>query len=80
MLKENMKRPLIVISTSAASNVTSQITPFKEISIIIKEFKKQHPNLANKIVWCANLAAYVSHRPLDITDLNLDAVFISPHN
>ena len=76
-LESNLRSPLIVISTSAASNVTSQNTPLKMVSDAFLDFKHKHPE--TPIVWCADLAAYVPHARLDIEKLKLDAVFISPH-
>lgn len=76
---ENLDNPLIVISTSAASNVTSQLTPLKKISQLIMKIKQEHPTAAHKIIWCVDLAAFASHGTIDINDLRLDAVFISPH-
>jgi len=76
-LEKNTKSPLIVISTSAASNVTSQKTPLKMISDTFRRFKKKYPE--TPIVWAVDLAAYVPHARLDMNALKIDAVFISPH-
>ena len=76
-LEDNVKSPLIVISTSAASNVTSQKTPLNKISQVFLDFKNKNPQ--TPAIWCADLAAYVPHARLDIDQLKLDAIFISPH-
>lgn len=76
-LLTKLDSPLIVISLSAASNVTSQITPLKQISEFIQKFKKN--NKTPPMVWSLDLAAYVPHARLNITELQVDAIFISPH-
>ena len=76
-LEANVQSPLIVISTSAASNVTSQKTPLKLVSDAFFGFKTKYPE--TPIVFCVDLAAYVPHARLDMEKLKIDAVFISPH-
>ena len=76
---ENLDNPLIIISTSAASNVTSQITPLKKISELILKIKQENKKAVQKIIWCVDLAAFASHGTIDISDLKIDAVFISAH-
>lgn len=82
-LKEKLKkltnRPLIVVSTSAASNITSQFSPLDEISLIIQEFKENNANFLGKLIWSVDIAAYASHKKIDIGKLKMDAVFVSPH-
>lgn len=78
-IKKNLERPLIVISVSGASNVTSQETPLASVSQLIKQEKTANNGLKDKLIWCADLAALASHKRIDIRSLEVDAVFISPH-
>ena len=77
-LEDSLESPLIVVSTSAASNVTSQLTPLDKIAEVISEFKKNNNNKP-PIVWSADLAALAPHRRVNMQELKLDAIFISPH-
>ena len=72
-------RPLIIISTSAASNITTQITPLKKISKLYLESKINFPELSNKLIWCIDAAAFCSHSSVDLMDLKNDALFVSTH-
>ena len=68
--------PLIVISTSACSNVTSQLTPLEKLSEVINDIRN---TTLIPIVWGADLAALTPHRRVNMTALRLDAIYISPH-
>ena len=72
-------RPLIVISTSAASNITTQKTPLKGISDVYLNAKKNIPEIKDKIVYCIDVAAFCSHETIDLNNLRPDAIFLSPH-
>lgn len=78
-LNQYKSRPLIIVSTTAASNITSQKTPIVEISDLLKSFKTKNPELSGKVLWSVDLAAYASHNKLDISLLQMDAVFVSIH-
>ena len=82
-LKEKLEifkdRPLIVISISAASNITTQLSPLKKISIIYNDFKLKYPKLKDKLIYAIDVAAYCSHRTLNLSDLTPDGIFISTH-
>lgn len=74
------ERPLVIISTSAASNITTQITPLIGLSELIKEFKSNPEyNYKEKLLWSIDVAAYASHNKIDLEELDPDGVFISPH-
>ena len=70
----------IIVSVSAASNVTSQHTDLSELNILIKRFRKSLTR-TTRFYWIVDAAAYSSHGRLDLrTDLSLcDAVCLSPH-
>lgn len=76
-LLSKLHSPLIVIALSAASNVTSQITPLSQVADFLQKFKQA--NKTPPIIWLLDLAAYVPHARLNITELKVDAVVISPH-
>lgn len=76
-LLSKLQSPLIVIALSAASNVTSQITPLSQVADFLQKFKQN--NKTPPIIWLLDLAAYVPHARLNIAELKVDAVVISPH-
>lgn len=76
-LEKNLQSPLIVVSLSAASNVTGQKTPLKLVSDFMIKQKLKYSNIP--IIWSLDLAAFVPHDRLDIKELKVDAIFISPH-
>ena len=76
---QNAKRSLISVSISAASNVTSQETPLNKVAALIKRLKTEFKELKGKLVWSTDIAALASHKRINISELDVDAVFISPH-
>jgi len=73
------QRPLVIVSTSAASNITSQISPLDKIGDLINKIKEESPDCKEKIIWSIDCAAYASHKLVDISKINPDAIFLSPH-
>jgi selenocysteine lyase/cysteine desulfurase len=81
ILTAHMNHKTIVITTSAASNVTSQHTNLAELNMIIKEFRKKIDPKHTHFHWNVDGAAFCSHARLDLkVELSdCDSVTLSPH-
>lgn len=80
-LTKHLKSKMIVVTTSAASNVTSQHTNMDELNVVIKEFRKKLDPKTTHLHWNIDGAAYCSHARLDlkIELSDCDSVTLSPH-
>lgn len=66
-IKKCFKKPLIIISISACSNITSQIAPLEKIAILIKKLKNTESILKSKLLWSIDLAALSSHKQINLS-------------
>lgn len=67
----------IIVTVSAASNVTSKLTHLKELNEVIK-YVRQTTN--KSIVFCADCAAFCCHHDLNLAIYDqIDFAFLSPH-
>jgi selenocysteine lyase/cysteine desulfurase len=72
---KNSKRKNVIVSVSAASNVTSQLTDLKTLNAIIKKLRK-----VKNLIFAVDCAAYCCHHEFNVTELDeIDFAFISPH-
>ncbi len=74
----------IIVSVSAASNVTSKITDLKKlnliISIIIFTLEKIRQTKQKNIIFAVDCAAFCCHHDLNLTIYDqIDFAFLSPH-
>ena len=59
---KNSSKKNIIVSVSAASNVTSQLTDIKSLNGIIKELKK-----VKNLIFAVDCAAYCCHHELNVS-------------
>ena len=72
---KNSKRKNVIVSVSAASNVTSQFTDLKTLNAIIKKLRK-----VKNLIFAVDCAAYCCHHEFNVTELDeIDFAFLSPH-
>lgn len=70
------------MSVSASSNVTSQHTDLEALNQLVKEYRQEALEKNKKFLLIVDVAAYVSHNKLDISQNGLDQIdflCISPH-
>ena len=74
----------IIVTVSAASNVTSKLTHLKELNDVISKFQsyleyvRQTTN--KSIVFCVDCAAFCCHHDLNLSIYDqIDFAFLSPH-
>ena len=67
----------IIVSISAASNVTSKITDLRQMNQVIKVLRKEGKK---KIIFAIDVAAFCCHHDLDLKIYDeVDFAFLSPH-
>jgi selenocysteine lyase/cysteine desulfurase len=67
--------PNIIVSVSAASNVTSKITNLEKLNETIKKVRK-----SKNVILALDCAAYCCHHELNLEKNNqIDFVYLSPH-
>ncbi len=62
---KNSKRKNVIVSVSAASNVTSQLTDLKTLNGIIKKLRK-----VKNLIFAVDCAAYCCHHELNVKELD----------
>lgn len=69
------KADTLILSISAASNVTSILTDVERINSIVRSVRKER-----KIIWALDCAAFCCHHELNFETLEqLDFAYLSPH-
>jgi selenocysteine lyase/cysteine desulfurase len=60
----NSQASNIVISVSAASNVTSKLTDLNQINAFVSELRKGHTK--SRVIFAADCAAFTPHHELNL--------------
>lgn len=73
----NCETSSIILTVSAASNVTSKVTHLKELNEVVKEVRKTGKK---RLMFAVDCAAFCCHHDLDLSVYNeIDFAFLSPH-